>query len=51
LIFVASSGNLAQTFLLNIRVIQEHGLLILLDCPFEQLLEQLLTAGFPCRFI
>jgi len=50
LVFGAASVNLAQSFLLNIRVIQEHGLLVLMDGAFEQLLELLLTAGFSVAF-
>ena len=46
LIFGAASVNLAQTFLLNIRLIQEHGWLVLMDGALDQLLELLLTAGF-----
>jgi hypothetical protein len=50
LIFGAASVNLAQTFLLNIRLIQEHGWLVLMDGALDQLLELLLTAGFSVGF-
>jgi hypothetical protein len=50
LIFGAASVNLAQTFLLNIRLIQEHGLLVLMEGALNQLLELLLTAGFSVSF-
>jgi hypothetical protein len=50
LIFGAASVNLAQTFLLNIRLIQEHGFLVLMDGAFEQLVELLLSAGFSVSF-
>ena len=50
LIFGAASVNLAQTFLLNIRLIQEHGWLVLMDGAVDQLLELLLTAGFSVGF-
>jgi hypothetical protein len=50
LIFCAASVNLAQTFLLNIRLIQEHGWLVLMDGALDQLLELLLTAGFSVGF-
>ena len=50
LIFGAASVNLAQTFLLNIRLIQEHGWLVLMEGALEQLLELLLTAGFSVAF-
>ena len=50
LIFGAASVNLAQTFLLNIRLIQEHGLLVLMDGALDQLIELLLTASFSVSF-
>ncbi len=50
LIFGAASVNLAQTFLLNIRLIQEHGWLVLMDGALDQLIELLLTAAFSVSF-
>lgn len=50
LIFGAASVNLAQTFLLNIRLIQEHGLLVLMEGALDQLLELLASAGFSVGF-
>lgn len=50
LVFGAASINLAQTFLLNVRLIQEHGTLVLWDGALLQLLEILLSAAFSVSF-
>jgi hypothetical protein len=50
LIFGAASVNLAQTFLLNVRLIHQHGLMVLMDGAFNQLIEILVTAGFSVSF-
>jgi hypothetical protein len=50
LIFGAASVNLAQTFLLNVRLIHEHGWLVLMEGALHQLFELLLTAGFSVSF-
>lgn len=50
LIFGAASVNLAQTFLLDIRLIQEHGFLVLKDGAFDQLIELFSMAAFSVSF-
>jgi hypothetical protein len=50
LAFGALSVNLAQTFLVNIQLIREYGMMALRDGAFLQLMELLLTACFAVAF-
>jgi hypothetical protein len=50
LVFGAASVNLAQTFLLNVRLIQENGLMALMDGALMQLFEILISAAFAVSF-